>query len=1423
MFARASKPKFKHHASKQLQLSPSDFNLPWLCPALYRQKPRRRPSSTSTPLHVVQHKRPVLPELKSPDPTLQSNTRRLASVTALDYLSSADQYVPFENKTPAPQLDVFQSPWLAASDTVATHNTFDLDPPLVIKDSLTTKPPRFRSIDAISGELGDILTTMKACLHVGRFQRAAALMRRLNAIYKPDSPALLAAHNDYIRESVWKIASTRDQRLLNDLQTWFEVELRGRGIIPNATTYAFMIQATLQDIDMSRSNRSTRRYLHLAEEQGLQDELMNALLLVLNEQDVGRVTRMTTLRPSIRAGDSPTSAEVPATTPPSDVANSELPEVRPVDRMLPGWRALKKSLSVFSDPLVASMLDTSEGTEEEKSKRIDIDRQLRMEQDTYESAIERWRSDYEDLKRLGINAKLKQSSFGALMWKWHEATEPVIRDEIKLANEAEAKAAKQPTDESRCHYGPFLQYLEAKKLSAITILSCMTALGTAATGDRGILVSQMVMKIGEAVQDESMAAFLKSIQFRQSSLRQLVRGPDVREVTHQLKSRRESHRRKDVSAILASSSELWSHALNDFQWSRPVKARIGAVLLSKLIDQAKVSVSRKHLEDGSIREEMQPAFLHQNLYHGGRRVGMVSLNSSMYDPLSREPVAASLSQKHLPMVVEPKPWAGFREGGFLTSTEPIVRIPQGDVQNLQYCTIAAENGDMAQVSAGLDILARTPWQINRQVFEVMLEAWNTGEAIGGIAPDDPNIELPPEPLTQDRTARCIYFQEVRRISNEKAAYKSQRCFQNFQLEIARAYVNETFYFPHNVDFRGRAYPMSPFFNYMGADLCRGLLSFGIGKPLGPRGLRWLKIQVANVFGYDKASFEERIAFAEEHHVDILDSANNSLTGGRWWLKAEDPWQCLAACKELRNALESPNAHAYVSKLAVHQDGTCNGLQHYAALGGDSIGAKQVNLEPGDRPSDVYSGVAELVKDDIAEDARQGVSIAQLLEGKITRKVVKQTVMTNVYGVTFAGAREQVTRQMKDHYPDFPDHIGAGGYIARSIFRALANMFNGAHDIQYWLGDCAGRIAMAVTPEQMERVEAAREGKWKEPEEFRKRPLKGRKDLGWKEEFLAFKQSVIWTSPLKMPVVQPYRRKTVENVATSLQRITLHNPSLADPVNKRKQLQAFPPNFIHSLDATHMLLSAMHCEKKGLVFTAVHDSFWTHASDVDTMNGVLRDTFIKMHSEDIMGRLGAEFAMRYKGCMYITAVKYNSPVGKKIKEWRRNLSGLHSGGKKLQESQVNELLLERRRTKLLASEKDEEREEGKAMVTACSIFEQSAGEADLAVENELEDVALGSTSSARENKLQANEQISVGDEENIGDIDTAPQTVDMGVPTHEDFIEEDGGITVTDEAQSEADDFNAMKEAKAKYAAQSARTRKIWLWRPLTFPPVPAKV
>ena len=226
---------------------------------------------------------------------------------------------------------------------------------------------------------------------------------------------------------------------------------------------------------------------------------------------------------------------------------------------------------------------------------------------------------------------------------------------------------------------------------------------------------------------------------------------------------------------------------------------------------------------------------------------------------------------------------------------------------------------------------------------------------------------------------------------------------------------DTVYFPHNIDFRGRAYPMPPHLNHMGADICRGLLQFSEARPLGEKGFEWLLIHLANVCGVvDKQSFARRMEWSLKHLCSIVDSADRPLSGERWWLRAENPWTALAVCTDIACALRSGDVSTYCSKLPVHQDGSCNGLQHYAALGLDASGAQAVNLLDGPEPQDVYGVVAGKFADLVAQDAAATNSpdsqYAQSLLGHTDRKLVKQTVMTTVYGVTMRGARDQVANR-----------------------------------------------------------------------------------------------------------------------------------------------------------------------------------------------------------------------------------------------------------------------------------------------------------------------------------------------------------------------------------------------------------------------------
>lgn len=1090
--------------------------------------------------------------------------------------------------------------------------------------------------------------------------------------------------------------------------------------------------------------------------------------------------------------------DIDLSTPSNDLGTgyditSEIPQVREVPQTGAGLNSVKESLSLFNKEAEIPYPSHLAGSQAEKDQVYAEMRQRRLETDAVQSAVDRWRMESEKLKQANIDQSAQK--LGPILWEWQQQLAAKLQSELgQMVN-----AGKQTgqVDETHAPYVAYLKALDAERLAAVTILSTLTTMNKFGI-EKGTRLGTLVLQLGQAVEEEVTAQRIETQKlYKQTPLRASM----VERLLSNRKSRvGRIHWKEHVKELQEISP--------DIVWPTGTEAGVGAFLISVLLDVAKVRAEKHHPNTKEKFVSIQSAYQHTYQLEKGRRIGYVHLNPVVAEKIRREPVG-DLIAKHLPMVSKPKPWTGFRDGGFLTQKTCALRVKGSDQAQLSYAKAAIARGDLDQVLSGLNILGMTGWNVNRGVFNVMLEAWNSGEAVANLAPETFHANLPEQPPVEDKEARKKWHDLKRELNNKKSGLHSERCFQNFQMETARAYLNETFYLPHNLDFRGRAYPMTPYFNQMGADNCRGLLIFSEGKPLGEQGMRWLKIHLANVFGFDKASLQERVDFTMDHLDDILDSANNSLNGRRWWLKAEDPWQCLGACMELRDALASPDPTKFVSHLPIHQDGSCNGLQHYAALGGDVVGARQVNLEPSDRPSDVYTGVSEFVKEDIAKEAAQGVEIAKLLEGKVTRKIVKQTVMTNVYGVTFLGAIRQVRKQLDDYYPELKDapftHGPCSTYIARKIFKALGSMFSGAHSIQYWLGDCASRISQSLTPEQVTQI--INDPELNSKTETQRRRLKKEKD-----PLAGFNSTVIWTTPLKLPVVQPYRETKARRVKTSLQDINIRDPHVTDVVSKRKQLQAFPPNFIHSLDATHMLLSANKCHELGLTFSAVHDSFWTHAGDIDTMNRVLRDEFVRMHSDDIMQRLAAEFQIRYSKNVFLAQLKRDSAVAKAITA-HRNKTKKHP---RSAVSKLSELVLEHKRLTLLASDDPAKQEEGRAMVTPASIFENFPNADDaFNTKQSLGETAIG--------HVPKDIESSEADKSTIDKLSDELNSTTPGQSQDEFGVPDDAEFDVP------VDDATAPAEASANAEAGAEKPKKqysptpVWVWLPLTFRAIPEKV
>ena len=618
------------------------------------------------------------------------------------------------------------------------------------------------------------------------------------------------------------------------------------------------------------------------------------------------------------------------------------------------------------------------------------------------------------------------------------------------------------------------------------------------------------------------------------------------------------------------------------------------------------------------------AFLHEFVTsRSGQTIGIIRCDRRVLNVIEEgHAFVAELGPRLLPMVMPPRPWRSHREGGYVSVPTQILRTKGSQKQ-----TEAVGQAEIPHVLDALNYLGRVPWRINETVLAIIHKYWSMG---GGVAEMPSRIDIPPlrEPPIAVHDETTPEGQQSK--AEEKAAWKkwtkdmetvaqlnydlhSLRCDTELKLAQADELAGRDIYFPFNLDFRGRAYPIPPHLNHLGSDLARGLLLFAQAKPLGPTGLYWLYAHLASQFGVDKVSLDDRVAYSKSKLDLIRASVRDPFECNTpnpiidkpdpmapplpyrqqvpWWQTADAPWQALATCFEIVRAIDSGNPETYACALPVHQDGSCNGLQHYAALGRDELGGSRVNLLPADKPQDVYTHVLNQVKVLMREDVERGHPMAEELLKHVSRKVVKQTVMTSVYGVTFVGAREQIAKQLKDlkgvEWPEPAESsiYQASVYLAKLTLGSLSTVFVGAKSIMTWLGECAHLMATQHQP-------------------------------------------VSWVTPMGLPVTQPYRKASAFQVRTLMQNLTFTDNNDALPVSSQRQRAAFPPNFVHSLDATHMMLTALECERKGLVFSSVHDSFWTHACDVPIMNECLRDQFIALYSQPVLEELHQSFVTRF---------------------------------------------------------------------------------------------------------------------------------------------------------------------------------------------------
>jgi DNA-directed RNA polymerase len=537
----------------------------------------------------------------------------------------------------------------------------------------------------------------------------------------------------------------------------------------------------------------------------------------------------------------------------------------------------------------------------------------------------------------------------------------------------------------------------------------------------------------------------------------------------------------------------------------------------------------------------------------------------------------------LPMIAPPRDWTNPTDGGYYDGRlqRKLVKSRSKGYQK------ELRHREMPTVYRAVNALQATPWRVNAAMHTVVKEVWEAGLEVKGM-PSRLDLPLPTKPTDFDTNneSRATWRKQAGDIFRHNQRAASKRMLTAKVLYVAdKLSAEAAIYFPIQLDFRGRMYAMPLYLNPQGSDLAKSLLTFSEGKPLGPTGSYWLAVHIANTFGFDKCSLQERYEWTLKNSLRIVSMANDPLAD-RWWCEADKPFQFLAACIEWIGYVEQGGS--YVCSLPIMVDGSCNGLQHFSAMLRDEVCGRQVNLTPTEKPSDIYAAVAEAVTRKLAESPDE--TAAQWLAYGITRKLCKRPVMILPYGGTIQAVKEYIADhvfEMKvEHskpHPFSDKLMQAVTYLSSVMWQAMGEVVVGPRLAMDWLR----QGARVVTKEGL---------------------------------------SINWTTPSGFWVQQAYPDRSRRRVKTKIGDEIVYLTLVEDKVklDGRKQAQALPPNFVHSLDAAALKLTICTAQDRGMTaFAAIHDSYGTIAADMQSLLDTLRECFVSMYQTDVLSVFRSE--------------------------------------------------------------------------------------------------------------------------------------------------------------------------------------------------------
>lgn len=450
------------------------------------------------------------------------------------------------------------------------------------------------------------------------------------------------------------------------------------------------------------------------------------------------------------------------------------------------------------------------------------------------------------------------------------------------------------------------------------------------------------------------------------------------------------------------------------------------------------------------------------------------------------------------------------------------------------------------------------------------------EQFGGEEPIKPEISKEQhEIFVNYMSAKQMYISDIGKFNTNTLSLQIATDLQG----------EERIYFPHNFDYRGRMYPIPIGLNPQGNDVAKGLLEFADPVQLTIDGVHQSVAYLASTYGYDKDNWETRF----KKGMELL---KNRVV---YYKEAEEPY----VFAQVWDLLQRVNNGDRESRISIAIDGSCNGLQHMSAITLDKSGGVNVNVSSMGERYDIYQIIAEKsvqsMRDRLLEfdlmlnlDEKEIMELEvlpeliQIMTGKNSRKIAKRPVMINPYGGTFNGYKGYVLESLKEYHPVHGNQKSAS-ILTKHINIAMKKNLKGGGLYKKWVSDIFKKVA--------NNIKSHKEGTvyFTTPDGFIVR------------NFMYTVTSKIYD--IKSLVNRNGARKI------KLQKVT-------DKINPRKISTAIQPNIIHSLDATHLRMTALAMRENGVKqLWFIHDSFGTNPNNIDLLNNITREQFVILYDPD----------------------------------------------------------------------------------------------------------------------------------------------------------------------------------------------------------------